>query len=55
MEGMSLPLTYHPALSRPDLLAPPVMAALRTLPWADQVRVAAIDPTLADTAQFCEA
>jgi prolyl-tRNA editing enzyme YbaK/EbsC (Cys-tRNA(Pro) deacylase) len=52
---MSLPLTYHPALSRPDLLAPPVMEALRALPWADQVRVAAIDPTLADTAQFCEA
>jgi prolyl-tRNA editing enzyme YbaK/EbsC (Cys-tRNA(Pro) deacylase) len=31
------------------------MEALRALPWADQVRVAAIDPTLADTAQFCEA
>src|SRR5580692_4960890 len=52
---MSLPLTYHPALSRPALLAPPVTEALRALPWADQVRVAAIDPTLADTAQFCEA
>ena len=51
---MSLPLTYHPALSSPDLLAPPVAAALRSLPWADQVRVAAIDPALADTAQFCE-
>src|ERR1700749_1611714 len=48
-------LTYHSALSRPDLLAPPVAAALRTLPWADQVRVAAIDPALSDTAQFCEA
>jgi prolyl-tRNA editing enzyme YbaK/EbsC (Cys-tRNA(Pro) deacylase) len=55
MEGMSLPLTYHSALSRPDLLAPPVTEALRALPWADQVRVAAIDPALADTAQFCEA
>ena len=48
-------LTYHSALSRPDLLAPPVAAALRALPWADQVRVAAIDPALSDTAQFCEA
>jgi len=51
---MSLPLTYHPALEQPDLLGPPVAAALRSLPWADQVRVAAIDPALADTAQFCE-
>jgi prolyl-tRNA editing enzyme YbaK/EbsC (Cys-tRNA(Pro) deacylase) len=52
---MSLPLTRYPALSRPDLLAAPVTAALETLPWADQVRVAEIDPALADTAQFCEA
>lgn len=52
---MTLPLTYHPALSRPDLLAPPVAAALRALPWADQVRVAAIDPGLSDTAEFCAA
>lgn len=52
---MSRPLTHYQALSRPDLLAPPVTAALRTLPWADQVRVAEIDPALADTAQFCEA
>ncbi len=51
---MTLSLTYHPALSRPDLLAPPVVAALQALPWADQVRVAAIDPALSDTAQFCE-
>ena len=51
---MSLPLTHYPALEQPDLLAPPVAAALRSLPWADQVRVAAIDPALADTAQFCE-
>jgi prolyl-tRNA editing enzyme YbaK/EbsC (Cys-tRNA(Pro) deacylase) len=54
MENMSLPLTHYPALSRPALLAPPVEAALRKLPWADQVRVAEIDPALADTAQFCE-
>src|SRR5580693_3002148 len=52
---MTLALTYDPALSRPDLLAPPVAAALRALPWADQVRVAEIDPTLADTAEFCQA
>jgi prolyl-tRNA editing enzyme YbaK/EbsC (Cys-tRNA(Pro) deacylase) len=51
---MRLPLTYHTALEQPDLLAPPVAAALRSLPWAGQVRVAAIDPALADTAQFCE-
>jgi prolyl-tRNA editing enzyme YbaK/EbsC (Cys-tRNA(Pro) deacylase) len=58
---MSLPLTYHPALARPDLLAPAVTEALRSLAagspaWAgqDRVRVAEIDPALADTAQFCE-
>jgi len=51
----TLPLTYHSALSRPDLLASPVVAALRALPWAEQVRVAAIDPALSDTAQFCAA
>ena len=52
---MTLPLTRYPALSRPDLLAPAVEAALGKLPWADQVRVAQIDPALADIAQFCEA
>jgi prolyl-tRNA editing enzyme YbaK/EbsC (Cys-tRNA(Pro) deacylase) len=51
---MSLPLTYYTALEQPGLLAAPVAAALRALPWADQVRVAVIDPSLADTAQFCE-
>jgi prolyl-tRNA editing enzyme YbaK/EbsC (Cys-tRNA(Pro) deacylase) len=56
---MSLPLTYQPALTRTDLLAPAVTQALRALAagspgWADQVRVAAIDPDLADTARFCE-
>src|ERR1700722_3394114 len=55
MESMSLPLTHYPALSRADLLAPAVEAALGKLPWADQVRVAQIDPGLADTAQFCAA
>jgi prolyl-tRNA editing enzyme YbaK/EbsC (Cys-tRNA(Pro) deacylase) len=53
-EGMSLPLDFHPALSRPDLLAAPVAAALRDMPGASEVRVAQIDPALADTAAFCE-
>jgi len=44
-----------PALSRPDLLAGPVAAALRGWPHADEVTVAAIDPELADTAAFCAA
>jgi prolyl-tRNA editing enzyme YbaK/EbsC (Cys-tRNA(Pro) deacylase) len=46
-----------PALSRPDLLAAPVAAALTALGEklpASQVRVAEIDPELADTAAFCE-
>jgi len=44
------------ALARPDLLAPPVAAALAGLDGvlpADAVRVAEIDPDLADTAEFC--
>jgi prolyl-tRNA editing enzyme YbaK/EbsC (Cys-tRNA(Pro) deacylase) len=51
---VSLPLTFQPALDAPGLVAPPVYAALRALPGADQVRVAPIDPALADTAAFCE-
>jgi prolyl-tRNA editing enzyme YbaK/EbsC (Cys-tRNA(Pro) deacylase) len=46
-----------PALERPDLLAPPVRAALADLDGvlpAEAVRVAEIDPDLADTAEFCE-
>ena len=45
-----------PALDRPDLLADPVVAALRAASAADaaQVLVAEIDPDLADTAAFCE-
>jgi prolyl-tRNA editing enzyme YbaK/EbsC (Cys-tRNA(Pro) deacylase) len=45
------------ALERPDLLAPPVSAALAELDrvWpAGVVEVAEIDPDLADTAEFCE-
>ncbi|GAB3877919.1 YbaK/EbsC family protein [Terrabacter terrigena] len=45
-------LTWEPAAGRPDLLAPPVAAALGQVP---EVRVAAIDAGLADTAAFCEA
>jgi prolyl-tRNA editing enzyme YbaK/EbsC (Cys-tRNA(Pro) deacylase) len=52
-------LAIVPALTRTDLLAPPVTAALAALdgagdtPAAD-VGVAEIDPALADTAAFCE-
>jgi prolyl-tRNA editing enzyme YbaK/EbsC (Cys-tRNA(Pro) deacylase) len=47
-------LVDEPALDRPDLLAPAVLAALRGWPRAGEVRVAEIDPDLADTAAFCE-
>ena len=50
---MSLPLSFTPALSSPSLLAPPVYEALREWPFADEIRVAAIDPALSDTAAFC--
>jgi prolyl-tRNA editing enzyme YbaK/EbsC (Cys-tRNA(Pro) deacylase) len=45
-------LAVQPAASHPDLLAPPVVAALRNL--AADAGVAEIDPELADTAAFCE-
>jgi prolyl-tRNA editing enzyme YbaK/EbsC (Cys-tRNA(Pro) deacylase) len=50
-------LVAVPALDRPDLVAAPVAAALKALAPADAalVGVAEIDPTLADTAAFCEA
>jgi prolyl-tRNA editing enzyme YbaK/EbsC (Cys-tRNA(Pro) deacylase) len=53
-------LKLEPALSRLDLLAMPVTAALEVWPVeapidGDQVLVAPIDPDLADTAAFCEA
>jgi prolyl-tRNA editing enzyme YbaK/EbsC (Cys-tRNA(Pro) deacylase) len=51
---MSLPLSFAPALSSPSLLAPPVYAALHEWPGAAEIRVAAIDPALSDTAAFCE-
>jgi prolyl-tRNA editing enzyme YbaK/EbsC (Cys-tRNA(Pro) deacylase) len=53
-------LSTEPALRRPDLLAEPVLEALRGWPadapvGVDEVLVAPIDPELADTAAFCEA
>src|SRR5579863_4676039 len=51
---MSSQLDFAPALSRPDLLAPAVAAALRDLPGSEEVEAAEIDPALADTAAFCE-
>jgi len=44
-------LEFAPAADRPDLLAPPVAAALAA--WPHDVGVAEIDPDLADTAAFC--
>ena len=49
-------LKAEPALSRPDLLAPPVIAALTG--WTgpvpvEEILVAEIDPAAADTAEFC--
>ena len=48
-------LDWVPARARPDLLAAPVAAALDALPEmeAEAVRVAAIEPGVADTAAFC--
>src|SRR6266571_2443636 len=48
-------LRTEPALRRLDLLAEPVAATLRGWPRADEVKVAEIDPELADTAAFCAA
>ncbi|GAA2018321.1 hypothetical protein JL107_14700 [Nakamurella flavida] len=48
-------LASVPALSRPDLLAAPVAAALAGWPPASEVAVAPIDAELADTAAFCAA
>jgi prolyl-tRNA editing enzyme YbaK/EbsC (Cys-tRNA(Pro) deacylase) len=44
-----------PALSRTDLLAPPVVEALRGWPGAEEVAVVEIDPDLADTAAMSQA
>ena len=45
-------LTWHPLVSRLDLVAPTVAAAAGLAPGAE---VAPIDPDLADTAAFCAA
>ncbi|GAA0377118.1 YbaK/EbsC family protein [Microbispora corallina] len=45
-------LDWVPASERPDLLADPVAAAVEK--GALDLRVAAIDPDLADTAAFCD-
>jgi prolyl-tRNA editing enzyme YbaK/EbsC (Cys-tRNA(Pro) deacylase) len=60
MSGVMGSLKLEPAVSRLDLLAPPVAAALEVWPVdapvdGDQVMVAPIDADLADTAAFCEA
>jgi prolyl-tRNA editing enzyme YbaK/EbsC (Cys-tRNA(Pro) deacylase) len=57
MESVTTTLYPEPALTRPDLLAPPVLAALRGLEGArpvEAISVAEIDPDLADTAAFCD-
>lgn len=48
-------LIVQPALQHPDLVAAPVASALAALDPIDsgRVGVAAIDPELADTAEFC--
>lgn len=48
-------LDLSPALDRPDLLAPPVAAALAGWSRGADVEVAPIDASLADTAAFCAA
>jgi len=45
-------LDWSPAAAHAELLAPPVAASVGSVPGA---LVAAIDPTLADTAAFCAA
>jgi prolyl-tRNA editing enzyme YbaK/EbsC (Cys-tRNA(Pro) deacylase) len=53
---VSAALEFRPARGASDLIAAPVERALLALgPAADEVAVAPIDPTLADTAAFCEA
>lgn len=46
-------LVFTRALERPDLLAPPVCAALEAMEGSDRIGVVEIDPDVADTAAFC--
>ena len=48
-------LDWSPTAARPDLLAPPVAAALAAPGAPDEVFVAPIDAEVADTAAFCAA
>lgn len=48
-------LDWRPALTHPELVAVPVVAALPDWSEAGAAEVAAIDPSLADTAEFCAA
>jgi len=59
LPGVEAPTTLGrlelvPALDRPDLLAAPVVDALRGRDDGRDAMVAEIDPSLADTAAFCE-
>lgn len=47
-------LTLEPALDRADLLAEPVVSAIRGWKGDGTFQVAAIDPDVADTAAFCD-
>jgi prolyl-tRNA editing enzyme YbaK/EbsC (Cys-tRNA(Pro) deacylase) len=47
-------LEFKPVSEHPELLAPPVVAALRCSLGEPAVGVSEIDPSLADTATFCE-
>ncbi len=48
-------LTLQPALDHPSLLGDPVREALSSWEHADQVKIAEIDPDLAETAAMTEA
>jgi len=47
-------LNIIPAAEHSELLAAPVAATLLGLPMADAVGIVEIDPTLSDTAAFCD-
>jgi prolyl-tRNA editing enzyme YbaK/EbsC (Cys-tRNA(Pro) deacylase) len=51
---VSEPLQWVQTEARLDLVGPPVLAALDNWPHGSEVRVAEIDPELADTAAFCD-